>query len=1055
MPYTGTSYGEQGNGYGHTHESSWNGSNFGSTRETTRGAAEALRNMSNNSYAPSNASAGSTSTHPSVNASNAPSTRHAPASSHSPQVRAQEAHTATATYGQAQTRPRSVNTNLAQATHNRGLPSPATAAGYPSRRAQTLYNQQQPYTSPAQPQYTAIPASFARSSTLTAATYDQYNDFNHCKLSGVEATRAPQTASTANSFNYTGNHQSAPTSAPPAPNIGLEDTHSAQRATTVDPSAVYDPYVDIQRRADIARAEKAREEVARAEEERAAEEARKAEEIKAEEHRRQEEERLRQLQPKPEAKKVQKQQTSTAEGASESSETSAEDLEAAMRAMMAKMRELNSKDPAMLARIWEEERRAKAPKLPTTQDKPALQVPAPHSAPLVQPVRDVQASVPPITDAITDARKKTMPKVPVVPTMAKTAKATTPIQPPATSIRPRALPPAASNRTGGSTIWPPEKRAQLANAAISFLRVQNSTSHVEASQILTILHSNPSYVQLCEQLEQQGLKFDRAAFAKSLLTAVPDVNSESRKAAPQPAKVPVPRPAVPAAVMKSEMASPVVVSPRYTPIAASPANSGDQTPLPAAPVPVAEMVPIKAELKPPANKEEAARKRSLSDLVDLTQLSDEEELGPPMKILHSDFAHSVGSPYPHVQDSMVMDAEPATVNFPIASVPPPAQRPIPQPMLAPTSDFRNRPVVEIMDRKKALRRNNYNPATIARDVLLACGRHPSERQLNQHLDSLRTTVGILFDSDLSTIRWDLLDPGTPPPGYFKESVHDLTGDADDEDDLEDEGHARPRDVSHPIGGESGASQVQALPQAINPFKQKRRGRAPRHSLPNRTEPATPQHTTSASSMSASAPRPAPPAAGVGYKAFQSVTQYGPDGKPLPKKKGRPVGWRKAIHGSGGTLARSAPNSHTSSVNSRQPSQPNTLRTIRTGEDDPIRIESRSPSVANRAPHLQSYGCQWRGCKAELHNLETLRKHVFKVHCKETTDGTLECCWRGCGREVASHGSLTNTTLEGQKSHSFAARESDWQDHILKYHIDPMSWELGDGPASGLSGKEND
>ena len=43
-----------------------------------------------------------------------------------------------------------------------------------------------------------------------------------------------------------------------------------------------------------------------------------------------------------------------------------------------------------------------------------------------------------------------------------------------------------------------------------------------------MLDRNPSYIKLCEQLERMDLRLDRAIFAKTLLTAVPDVNSTSR-----------------------------------------------------------------------------------------------------------------------------------------------------------------------------------------------------------------------------------------------------------------------------------------------------------------------------------------------------------------------------------------------------------------------------------------------------------------------------------------------------------------------------------------------
>lgn len=1029
MSYAESPYGAQATGYGHAQDDTWSDTNHGSTRETTRGAAEVLRNMSNNSYAPSNASA---------------STRYAASNSRPPQV--QQSRPPNAPYGQSQVRLRSVNTNQGQTTTSRGLLSHAGTAGYRTGHHQ----QQQRSSSPAQAQYNATPTSSARSSTLSVATGEQQNDWSSRKLPDVGPVRAPQPSSTSNSYNYAGNHMSGSAAALTASNANMDDPYNAPRATTVDPLAVYDPYADIQRRAELACVQKAQEDAARAEEERTAEEARRAEELKVEQtlKRQQEEEALHRPQPRPKAKKPVDQLANLADAVTraETSEGTTEDLEAAMRAMMAKMRELNSKDPALLARIWEEERRAKAPKSPTTQDKPAPQVPPVLTTQSVSSVPSIPASVPPIAKS----KKKTVRKEPVVPAMARTA---TPAQPPPTSARPQAQ--AVPSRPSGNTFWPPEKRAQLANAAVSFLNAHNPTFHMDPGQILSMLDSNPSYIQLCEQLEQIGLRLDRAAFARSLLTAVPDVNSGSRKAASHSTPVPIQRPMVPPAVMKKEVVTPaaVIASPQHTPSAALLANNSSQTPHPTAPVPIAEMVPIKAELKPPANKEEAARKRNLSELIDLTQLSDDDELGPPVKRHHSNLAHSFGSPHLHVQDALMVDAEPTIINFPIANIPRPIQEPVPQPALAPIDEFRHYPVVESLDRKKALRRNNYNPATIARDVLLACGRHPSERQLNQHLDGLRAVLGIPFESDLSTLRWDILDPGTPPPGYFKDGVEDLTRDTDDEDESDDERQSRPRASSHGTSGEGGAARVQALPEAINPFKQKRRGRPQRHSLPAGTAPATPNRSPSITNMRSSAPRPNTTAGGVGYHAFRSATEYGPDGKPLPKKKGRPVGWRKAIHGSATALARTAPNGHTGSSNNHRPSEPSSLHDARTDGNQPIRIDSRSPSVANRAPQLQSYKCHWQNCEAELHNLETLKKHVFKVHRRETAQNTLECSWSNCGKQVASHDTLTNMVIEQHTPHSFD-RESDWRQHLQQSHFDPLSWKLGDGPASGLSGKED-
>jgi len=1036
LTYQPQAYANQNSGFGAGQDNSWNGSNHGGTRETTSRAAEVLRNMSNPSYTSNNAAVTSQTGFTAANATAPHSGRYATATSHPPQSQAQQAQSA---YAKSQPRPRSVNTNRTQPA-TRDLPSPATTAGYPQQRAQTIHNpQRQRSVSPAQPQYNATPASNARSVAMTATANQHYTEYSGRQLPSVEASRSSQNISSSNTYNYGNTPLHSGTIAPPAPTATMANIYSAQGTTTVDPLAVYDPWPEYQRKQ---AAQKAMEDAKRVEEKRIAEEEHKIAEQKQEEERKQQEEeeeeeeenRLRQSQPR--SKTAQPQQSNTAEivSTAPAGNDAAQALETQIREMMAKMRELNRQDPAMLARIWEEERRAK-PKSPMVQSKAP---PEPAAAP-TQPVQPARANTP----QIANSRRKTVPKDTV------DLHAPRPAAPVVAQAVPIKQPQAAAGRPNGNTVWPPEKKTHLANAAAVYLNAQNDVQKIEPGRVLSMLDRNPSYIELCEELEQMGLKLDRAVFAKSLLTAVPDVNSASRRSVPQPAPVSAQKPRVPPAVMKREVATPGM------PAAASPANRASYPPFPdntstvATPVPVAEMVPIKPELRKPANKEEAARKRNLSDLVDLTQLSDEEELGPPPKRLNTDSMYTYGSPEPDLQDPMHVDQEPASLNFPIAHAPAPAhppQAPTTQP-IQPPSELRYISYVEPLDRKKALRRNNYNPATIARDVLLACGRHPSERNLNHHLDGLRSTLPqITFDADLSTIRWDLIDPGNPPPGYFKNSVQALTEDADDEDDSEDEKGAQlPRAPANAIGSQRGAqARAQALPEAINPFKQNRRGR-PRHSFPDVAGPTTPRRPVDSAPMSSSAPRPSTgAAAGVGYQAFRSATEYGPDGKPLPKKKGRPVGWRKAIHGSAAAQSRTSANGSIGPLDRHQPPQPSSLR------NEPVRIDSRSPSVVAQYP---VYKCKWQKCKATLHNLETLQKHVFKVHRKETPRNTLECLWGDCGREVTNFDPMTNMRLERHRPHSFDL-ESDWRGHIQREHFVDLSWKLGDGPAGGLSGKDD-
>ncbi|KAL6915737.1 hypothetical protein ACHAP8_009488 [Fusarium lateritium] len=82
-------------------------------------------------------------------------------------------------------------------------------------------------------------------------------------------------------------------------------------------------------------------------------------------------------------------------------------------------------------------------------------------------------------------------------------------------------------------------------------------------------------------------------------------------------------------------------------------------------------------------------------------------------------------------------------------------------------------------------------------------------------------------------------------------------------------------------------------------------------------------------------------------------------------------------------------------------------------------------------------CEWMDCKAELHNLETLRRHVSKVH-----GDSVECLWGKCGR------------LE--RPPEFEDDEG-FEDHIKEAHLVPLSWHVGDGPNNlaerGLKKKE--
>jgi hypothetical protein len=663
----------------------------------------------------------------------------------------------------------------------------------------------------------------------------------------------------------------------------------------------------------------------------------------------------------------------------------------------------------------------------------------------------------------------------------------TPTQPP---------PPAA--KPGGSTIWPADKKTQLAAAAAAYLNALNPGRPLTSERICDILDGNPSYIVLCEILEAMGLKLDRAAFAKNLLTAVPDINrtnnqpggkaqSAVRSEPKRPSmgqqyqvnggaqKMAVQKPVNNGKVtayrqensrnhIDQQTISSVTRLPTFPtsydqandPYPPFPDNSPTTT---ASPALMAQMISrpeakpeVKPEYKAPANKEEAARKRTFSDIVDLTQLSDDTDLElppPPKRHQQNELGSAGGGSYHPYMGTPTINNFPSPVGAPQQQ----AAQPAPIPPL--DSRFRNVSLVQPIDKKKALRRNTYNIKTVARDVLLACGRHPEERQLNQHLEVLKTHLpGVDNGSDLSTIRWDLIDPGQPPKGYYRDRGPVVEADdADEEDDSEDEAaqaRARARVTVQRGVGIDGASESRAVHAAHpthvsskNPFKTRGRPRIydtesqghgdveSRQSHQSPRMPQTPAAGSNAQPVSDSRHRSG--SANLGYAAFRTVA-LGPDGNPLPKKKGRPVGWRKSIHGSAAAQAGTPSQAFT-------PNQSSGLRTVSTSTVS----KDRRPSP----PRYQVFKCQWQDCKAELHNLDTLRKHVLKVHRKLTAQGSLECLWEDCGRDVTSVDPVTGIRVERQTPFLFRDEEK-WRQHLEQQHFGPLSWQLGDGPASGLS-----
>ncbi|KDN62189.1 hypothetical protein CSUB01_00894 [Colletotrichum sublineola] len=94
---------------------------------------------------------------------------------------------------------------------------------------------------------------------------------------------------------------------------------------------------------------------------------------------------------------------------------------------------------------------------------------------------------------------------------------------------------------------------------------------------------------------------------------------------------------------------------------------------------------------------------------------------------------------------------------------------------------------------------------------------------------------------------------------------------------------------------------------------------------------------------------------------------------------------------------------------------------------------KAPSPQPRAiyeglnPHFNVFICEWKGCRAELHNFETLRKHVLVVHGRTEP---FACRWAQCAEQQPAYIFSTPAHLET---------------HLEDLHMLPIVWQVGDGP----------
>ena len=506
-------------------------------------------------------------------------------------------------------------------------------------------------------------------------------------------------------------------------------------------------------------------------------------------------------------------------------------------------------------------------------------------------------------------------------------------------------------------------------------------------------------------------------------------------------------------------------------------------------------------------KQEMARKRTFDEIVNLTQSASDEEENERRR------------PKPRIEDERTsgFDQAPWRQQNTGRSMP----KPFKYKYSGRDALLQSYDIIEPMNKRRdALRRSMYNSKTIARDILLSIGRHPTMHFLNAHLDVLKDRFkAVDNESDLSTFRWDLVDPEI--------EANLRPSDTDDEDAFSPVAvgsRQAPAPTAVMVKDDSGdiVKDDQNASRKRGPYKKTvmRSGVQPNgdpyerqtpHSSPyipdmsntpgkNSTDlsqfaynsPYTaPTDLTTLSASNSSTPGTATKR--IGRPPGAKNKSVRPD-KGLPKKpKTLPMSATSSTvkveplvkenvgnttpNGSTSFGKPSAPTPTRPHINTTTPSKPSKLRNsisaITPTDGIAVVIPSRSPSVVvtpqasakkgrprkaedhsgdrsngtpfSSTPTYTIYRCRWENCPAELHSLETLRKHV-KKH-RRAVDGVYPCLWADCS-DSSNPISYNTQNEDGEDQRLKFKTDAEWVTHIEVNHLG-IERELSTGlPGSG-------
>lgn len=471
---------------------------------------------------------------------------------------------------------------------------------------------------------------------------------------------------------------------------------------------------------------------------------------------------------------------------------------------------------------------------------------------------------------------------------------------------------------------------------------------------------------------------------------------------------------------------------------------------------------IKPSRSEPAQgtKEAQARKRDFSEIVDLTALNDDEDYVLSRKQARVESPSPEPDPFEEYQRKMTAVPPPPVIlpsqgppqgwpyttanGTPLKFNPNDASQYAPRPTAmvpaqapAPMTLKTTKILAKAIKKEEALQKNYYNPKTVARDILIAAGRHPFERPLNAHMAGL-LGKHIDLDSDLSTFDWDAIDPGgTPVPQVAFVDV--------------------PREPPRYQLGQMVKRNAEKALESRLPKLDKREMHAPGDTSSTRVEQRfTLPHSHkqlnghSRSSIVAQSPlrQDVPSESSLKrHKSISSVASLTPDPARGRSTRSTSIHVRPSVESDKVQTMEAGSFYPSGKRRGRPPGAKNIHAGVRAlkAAANPAQI---SVTVSSQSS-MPQFKCRWKGCKAHLHNLETLRQHVAKLHqpTQEDVDqfGYI-CWWKRCQylEDDGKGGISPSKTFDNTAA---------WLDHIEEDHLYQVAMKLGDGPSTKHIGKQ--